>query len=412
MYERLLIRYGDLNLKGKNIKYFIDKANHLIREKLSGINVGFDFRHDRVYIMLNENDPLVVIERLNRVSGLYSYSLISKCAIDMDEIAHLALEMIAEKTRNLPTTFKVETKRADKNYPLTSQEISPIVAGKILSVAKNLTVDVHHPELTLNVEVRNDGAYLFMGQIKAMGGYPVGIGGKGMLMLSGGIDSPVAGYLAMKQGVEIECLHFESTPMTSIESVQKAIDLVEVLAKYAPHDKIKIHIVPFATLHSAIIANIPEPYIITIMRRMMYRIAEVIMRKNDCLCIINGESIGQVASQTLESMKCINLVTQALIIRPLAIFDKLTTMKIAQEIGTIEISNRPFEDCCTVYLPKNPVIRPSVELAEYYETLLDYKPKIDESVVNTKTLLLRTSKHFDITGMGISVGEGLSNENH
>ena len=412
MYERLLVRYGDLNLKGKNIKYFIDKANHLIREKLAGINVGYDFRHDRIYILLHDNDPQTVIERLNRVSGLYSYSLISKCAVNMDEIVQLALEMIAEKTHNLPTTFKVETKRADKNYPLTSQEITLVVAGKILSVAKNLIVDVHHPELTLSVEIRNDGAYLFIGQIKAMGGYPVGIGGKGLLMLSGGIDSPVAGYLAMKQGIEIECIHFESTPMTSIESVQKAIDLVEVLALYAPHDKIKIHLVPFASLHSDIIANIPESYIITVMRRMMYRIAEIIMKKNDCLCIINGESIGQVASQTIESMKCINLVTQALVIRPLAVFDKLTTMKIAQDIGTIEISNRPFEDCCTVYLPKNPVIRPNVEMTEYYETLFDYQSKIDQAIINTKTLMLKAGKHFDIIGMGLTVQAGFNHENH
>jgi len=405
MYERLLVRYGDLNLKGKNIKYFVDKVNHLIKEKCEGLALGFEFKHDRVFVLLNGIDPELVIQRLNRVSGLYSYSLISKCAVDLDAIADLGLAMIQEKTQEKATTFKVETKRADKNYPLTSLEISPVLAGKILTRAPYLTVDVHHPELMLNVEVRQEGAYLFIGQIKAMGGYPVGIGGKGLLMLSGGIDSPVAGYLAMKQGVEIECIHFESTPLTSIESAQKAIDLVEVLAQYAPHNRIKLHLVPFAPLHQEIISKIPESYIITIMRRMMYRIGSKIMEKNDCLCIVNGESIGQVASQTLESMRVINQVTGAVVIRPLATYDKLDTMKLAREIGTLDISNRPFEDCCTVYLPKNPVIRPVLKLAEHFETLLDYEKSIEEVVEKTKTVILRSDKHLDITGLGIIVSE-------
>jgi len=238
-----------------------------------------------------------------------------------------------------------------------------------------------------------------------MGGYPVGIGGKALLMLSGGIDSPVAGYLTMKQGVEIEAIHFESTPLTSIESAQKAIDLVEILARYAPHDRIKIHLVPFAKLHGEIIANIPESYIITIMRRMMYRIATAILLKNDCLAIVNGESIGQVASQTLESMNAINKVTDAVVLRPLATYDKVDTMKLARMIGTLDISNRPFEDCCTVYLPKNPVIRPSVSAAEHYETGFAFLPLMEEAIAQTKSVVLRADQHLDITGKGITVGE-------
>lgn len=405
MYERLLVRYGDLNLKGKNVKYFIDKVNHLIREKMEGLPVGYEFKHDRVYVLLQGVDPSLVIERLNRVSGLYSYSLISKCKVDLDEIANLGLQMIEEKTQGKVTTFKVETKRANKNYPLTSLEISPILAGKILSRAPYLKVDVHDPELLLNVEVREEGAYLFIGQIKGMGGYPVGIGGKGLLMLSGGIDSPVAGFLSMKQGVEIECIHFESTPLTSIESTQKAIDLVEVLARFAPHNRIKLHLVPFAKIHQEILGKIPESYMITIMRRMMYRIGSKVMEKNGCLCIINGESIGQVASQTLESMNVINHVTDSVVIRPLATYDKLATMKIAREIGTLDISNRPFEDCCTVYLPKNPVIRPTLKMAEYLEAAMEFEQEIIETVENTKTLVLRSDQHFDITGLGIVVSE-------
>jgi thiamine biosynthesis protein ThiI len=405
MFERILIRYGELNLKGKNIRSFLDRANHLIREKLEGLDVRLEFRHDRAYVFLNGVEPELVLERLQRVSGLYSFSLITKCSLELDDIATAAVAMIAEKTQKMPVTFKVETKRADKTYPLTSQEITPILAGKILSQAPYLHVDVHDPELTLNVEIRQEGAYLFIGQIRGMGGYPVGIGGKALLMLSGGIDSPVAGYLTMKQGVEIEVIHFESTPLTSIESAQKAIDLVEVLARYAPHDRIKIHLVPFAKLHSAILGAIPESYHITIMRRMMYRIATDIMRKNDCLAIVNGESIGQVASQTLESMNAINHVTDAVVIRPLATYDKLDTMRIARSIGTLEISNRPFEDCCTVYLPKNPVIRPDIATAERYESALTYPSLIEEAVIRTRSIYLRSGTHLDLTGKGLTVGE-------
>lgn len=405
MLERILVRYGELNLKGKNIRSFLDRANHLIREKLEGLDVRLEFRHDRAYVFLNGVDPNAVLERLQRVSGLYSFSLITKCPLDLEVIASEAVAMIAEKTRQSPVTFKVETKRADKTYPLTSQEITPILAGKILSQAPYLKVDVHDPELTLNVEIRQEGAYLFIGQIRGMGGYPVGIGGKALLMLSGGIDSPVAGYLAMKQGVEIEAIHFESTPLTSIESAQKAVDLVEVLARFAPHNRMKIHFVPFAKLHGAILGNIPESYHVTIMRRMMYRIAAEVMRKNDCLAIVNGESIGQVASQTLESMNVINHVADVVVIRPLATYDKLDTMRIARSIGTLDISNRPFEDCCTVYLPKNPVIRPNIGTAEQYETAFAFQPLIEEAVAGTRSAYLRTDTHLDLTGKGLTVAE-------
>lgn len=407
MYERLLVRYGELNLKGKNIHLFIDKVNHLIREKLEGLDVGFEFRHDRVYVLLNGLDPQTVIGRLDRVSGLYSYSLITKCPVDLEAIALEAVAMIEEKTGKKPTTFKVETKRADKNYPLTSPEITPVLAGKILFRAPFLSVDVHHPELTLSVEIRPEAAYLFIGQVRAMGGYPVGIGGKALLMLSGGIDSPVAGYLAMKQGIEIEAIHFESTPLTSLESAQKVLDLVEVLSRFAPHDRMKVHFVPFADLHGEIIKNIPESYVITVMRRMMYRIASRIMEKNGCLAIVNGESVGQVASQTLESMNVIQKVTDALVLRPLATYDKLDTMRIARTIGTLDISNRPFQDCCTVYLPKNPVIRPSLETAAKYETIFDYLPYVEKAVLGTKTVVLRAGEPLDITGSGITVSECL-----
>ncbi len=405
MYERILVRYGELTLKGKNKHLFVAKVVELIKSKLAGLDVTIDKRHDRLYIELNQASEVEVIKRLNRVSGLHSYSLITKCQVDIDEIASIAIDMIKPKIKDEIVTFKVETKRADKSYPLTSQQLSPKIASKILRTIPNLKVDVHHPSLTLYVEVREDGAYIYIDQIKGMGGYPVGIGGKALLMLSGGIDSPVAGYLAMKQGIEIECVHFESTPMTSIESVQKTIDLVEKLSIFAPHNKIKLHMVPFEPIHSSIMTNIPESYLVTIMRRMMYRIATDLLKKTKSLAIVNGESIGQVASQTLESMACVTEVTNALIIRPLATYDKLDIMAIARTIETLDISNRPFEDCCTVYLPNNPTIRPSLKLANNFEKMFDYQPMIKQAVEKTMTIQVSAYDHTDILGKGLTVEE-------
>jgi thiamine biosynthesis protein ThiI len=405
MYERILVRYGELTLKGKNKHLFVAKVVELIKSKLTGLNVTIDKRHDRLYIELNQELEVEVIKRLNRVSGLHSYSLITKCNVDIDEIATIAIEMIKPKIKEDIVTFKVETKRADKSYPLTSQQLSPKIASKILRTIPNLKVDVHNPSLTLFVEVREDGAYIYIDQIKGMGGYPVGIGGKALLLLSGGIDSPVAGYLAMKQGIEIECVHFESTPMTSIESVQKTIDLVEKLSIFAPHNKIKLHMVPFEPIHSSIMTSIPESYLVTIMRRMMYRIATDLLKKTKSLAIVNGESIGQVASQTLESMACATEVTNALIIRPLATYDKSDIMSIARTIETLDISNRPFEDCCTVYLPNNPTIRPSLKLANNFEKMFDYQPMIKQAVDKTVTIQVSAYDHTDILGKGLTVEE-------
>lgn len=405
MYERVLVRYGELTLKGKNRYVFVDKVVELIKSKLVGLEVTLDKRHDRLYIELNQTPVDEVVKRLNRVSGLHSYSLMTKCSTDLDDIASVSIQMLKDRIKNQTYTFKVETKRADKNYPLTSQELSPKIAGKVLKALPSLIVDVHHPELVLSVEIRDDGAYIFTDSIKGMGGYPVGIGGKALLMLSGGIDSPVAGYLAMKQGIEIECVHFESTPMTAVESVQKTIDLVEKLSIFAPHNQIKIHLVPFEPIHSSIIQNVPESYLVTIMRRMMYRIATSLMKKNKALAIINGESIGQVASQTLESMSCVSEVTNALIIRPLATYDKLDIMAIARSIDTFDISIRPFEDCCTIYLPNNPTIRPSLKLALSFEKLFDYQPMIEQAVSDTLSVNLSAYHHTDILGKGLTTRE-------
>jgi thiamine biosynthesis protein ThiI len=244
-----------------------------------------------------------------------------------------------------------------------------------------------------------------------MGGYPVGVAGKGLLMLSGGIDSPVAGYLAMKQGVEIECIHFESTPLTSIESAQKVVDLVKKLAKYAPNNKINVHMVPFKELHMALLDNVPESYNITIMRRMMYRIATKLAKKKGCLCIINGESVGQVASQTLASMYTINSVTSFPILRPLCTYDKQDIIKISRQIDCYDLSIKPFEDCCTVYVPKNPVIKPRLRDALYYESKGDFDSLVEEAAMNTKRILITKDSDIDLSLLGFTVSEALDNYN-
>ncbi|MBN2604696.1 MAG: tRNA 4-thiouridine(8) synthase ThiI, partial [Bacilli bacterium] len=269
------------------------------------------------------------------------------------------------------------------------------------------TVDVHNPEVCLNVEVRLDAAFLYFKKIKGMGGFPVGIAGKGLLMLSGGIDSPVAGFLAMKQGIQIEVIHFESTPLTSIESAQKVIDLTEIISNFAPKNQIKVHMVPFMKIHTELLNNIPETYNITIMRRMMYRIAERIAQKNNCLVLINGESVGQVASQTLQSMSCISSVVGIPVLRPLVTYDKLDIIAISKKIGSYETSIKPFEDCCTVYVPKKPATSPSVKKALGFERNFDFDPLINQAVEETKTIYVSWKEHLDIIMKGFVVSEVL-----
>ncbi|NLZ62004.1 MAG: tRNA 4-thiouridine(8) synthase ThiI [Acholeplasmataceae bacterium] len=383
MNEQILVRYGDLILKGKNQKHFIKTANERVREKLSGLMVDFDFRHDRFYVILNNTPAKEVFDRLCLIPGLYSFSLVTKTTTVYHEIASQAVSLIKEQTKGKATSFKVETKRADKSLKDTSTEISQQISKMILPNVPNLTVDVHDPELTLNLDFRRDGCYMYIGQIMGLGGFPIPVSGKVVTLLSGGIDSPVAAYLAMKKGMETELVHFESTPLTSIEAVQKVLDIASELAKFAPRDRIRLHLVPFAELHQEILNKVPESYLITIMRRMMLRISTRIMRQKEAMAIVTGDSIGQVASQTLESLVAIQDVTDALILRPLSHLDKIDIVRLSREIGTNDISIRPFSDCCSVYVPKNPVIRPKADVAVKYESVIPYEDMIDEIISET-----------------------------
>lgn len=404
IYNQILVRFGDLTLKGKNQKEFLRKLYELMARKMQGLDVQIENAHDRIYINFNENDVEKVCERLKYVSGISSYSLVVKCSDDLDEIKKNALELINDLVKE-PMTFKVETKRANKNYPLTSLEVTKRIAGYVLANNQNLSVDVHNPKITLNLELKNNNCYLYCQEIRAMGGYPVGVAGKGLLMLSGGIDSPVAGYLAMKQGVEIECIHFESTPLTSIESAQKVVDLVKKMAKFAPKNKINLHMVPFKEIHMALLDNVVESYNITIMRRMMYRIATKLAAKKGCLCLINGESVGQVASQTLRSMHTINSVTNIPVLRPLCTYDKVDIIKLSKYIDCYDLSIKPFEDCCTVYVPKAPATAPRIDKAEIYEQSFDYEKMVEEAVENTNSITIDAESDLDLTLLGLEVRE-------
>ena len=408
MYNQILVRFGDLTLKGKNQKVFLNALYRLMAKKMEGLNVEIEYQHDRIFIHLLEEDVNKVIERLNLVSGISSYSLVVKCANDIKTIKETSLELMREVVKK-DTTFKVNTKRADQNYPMHSMEVTKHVSGYVLANDPLLHVDVHNPEVSLNIELRRGECYLYNTEYRAMGGYPVGVAGKGLLMLSGGIDSPVAGYLAMKQGVEIECIHFESTPLTSIESAQKVVDLVKKMAKYAPNNKINVHMVPFKELHMALLDNVVESYNITIMRRMMYRIATLLAKKKDCLCIINGESVGQVASQTLRSMNTINSVTNYPILRPLCTYDKQDIIKISKMIDCYDLSIKPFEDCCTVYVPKAPATAPKIDKAEAYERSFDYETLVNQAVENTKSITISSDSDLDLTMLGLEVREVLKN---
>ncbi len=404
IYNQILVRFGDLTLKGKNQKDFLRKLYELMALKMKGLNVEIENTYDRIYIHLNDENVEEVIKRLEYVSGISSYSLVVKCDNDLQTIKEKSLELMKEVAKN-DITFKVETKRANKNYPLHSMEVTKHVSGYVLANHNLLHVDVHNPDITLHLELKGNACYLYNQETRAMGGYPVGVAGKGLLMLSGGIDSPVAGYLAMKQGVEIECIHFESTPLTSIESAQKVIDLVKIMAKYAPGNRINLHMVPFKELHMALLDYIPESYNITIMRRMMYRIATLLAEKKNCLCIINGESVGQVASQTLRSMNTINSVTTMPILRPLCTYDKQDIIKISKKMNCFDISIKPFEDCCTVYVPKAPATAPKIDKCISFEKSFDYEKMVIDAVENTNSIMISANSDIDLSLLGLEVRE-------
>lgn len=390
MEKLIMIKYGELSTKKDNIKVFIDRLFKNIKEKLSSYDVYIVKDKVRMFIDIKDYDENEIISKLKEVFGIHAIIVCYKIDKSLESIQNESVKLISKLNFN---TFKVETNRADKSFKYNSMEVSKLVGASILRSIPNIKVDVHNPEVLLHVEIRPDYSYIYMNEEKGLGGYPTGIQGKGLLMLSGGIDSPVAGYLANKRGIDIDCIYFDSPPHTSIEAKNKVISLAKILTKYGSN--INLFVVPFTEIQESIYRFIDPTYMITIMRRMMYRISEKVAKNNKCKIIINGESIGQVASQTLTSMYVINNVTNMPVIRPVACLDKLEIIDISKKIGTYNTSIIPFEDCCTIFVPKHPVINPNLYKCIEYENLINYEEMIDKAVNNIEVININDYKFID-----------------
>lgn len=386
MEKIIIIKYGELTTKKDNINYFINALRDNIKKSLKDIDNKIIYDHGRMFIETSNYENVLNI--LKKTFGIHEINIGYKLKTNsLEEINAELLNLLKDKEFK---TFKVTTKRSDKSYPINSMEISRKVGGTILKNISNIEVDVHNPNLEINIEIRKNEAYIYFEKIKGIGGYPVGTLGKGLLMLSGGIDSPVAGYLAMKRGIKLECIYFDSPPHTSKEALNKVKELASILSTY--QNDIKLHIIHFTEIQEQIYKNCPKEYMITIMRRQMYRIAELLARRENCKCIINGESIGQVASQTLTSISTINEVITTPVIRPVCCLDKLEIIDIAKKIDTYETSILPYEDCCTIFVPEHPVINPERKLARTYEEAFDFRTLNLQSVKNKNTIKLPEEK--------------------
>ena len=377
-YSEIMIRYGELSTKGKNRMRFINKLRNNISDVLSiypQVKVTAD--RDRAHAYLNGADYTAVAESLKQVFGIQNFSPVYKVEKAV-EVLKSSVQEIMQDIYKEGMTFKISSKRSDHNFELDSRELNQTLGGAVFEAIPNVQAQMKSPDINLQVEIREEAAYLSYETIRGAGGLPVGTSGKGMLMLSGGIDSPVAGYLALKRGVDIEAVHFASPPYTSPGALKKAQDLTRKLTKFGGN--IQFIEVPFTEIQEEIKAKAPEAYLMTLTRRFMMRITDRIREVRNGLVIINGESLGQVASQTLESMLAINAVTNTPIIRPVVTMDKLEIIDIAQEIDTFEISIQPFEDCCTIFAPDRPKTNPKIKNAEQYEARMDIEGLVERAV--------------------------------
>lgn len=382
MEKVIIIKYAELSTKSDNINFFIKTLKHNIESLLQKETFSISSDVGRM-IIYTENIPKVM-EKLKIVFGIHEimigYIFKEK---DLDTIKENVLSLIRDKEFN---TFRVTTKRSDKHYEIPSVEVSKLVGAHILKNIPNKKVLLENFDLEICIEIRINEVLIYFGGIKGLGGYPVSTLGKGLLMLSGGIDSPVAGYLAMKRGIRVEAIYFDSPPHTSDMAREKVFDLARKLSIY--NGSVKVHVINFTHIQEEIIKNIPNYYLITIMRRFMYEISALVANRCNAHVIINGESVGQVASQTLKSMEVINEAIKKPVLRPVCCFDKLEIIDLAKKIGTYDISIRPYEDCCTIFVPKHPVIHPDLKLAKEYEKLIDKDELIYEAIKNQKIITL------------------------
>ena len=378
MKNVLLVRMGEIFLKGDNRMFFIKALVRHIKKAVDGTGASVELTQGRIFLR-DITDMEDVIRRVTRVFGVHSVSPVVQCEKTMDAICREAVEMM----KPLSGTFKCAARRADKRFPLDSMQINEEVGYQVLTACPQLTVDVHKPQHELNIEVR-ENAYLYVEKIPAVGGMPVGTNGKAMLLLSGGIDSPVAGYMIAKRGVQLNCIHYHSFPFTSEQAKQKVIDLARQLSTYA--GPIRMYVVPFTELQQELYQKCPESQLTILMRRYMMRIANRIAHRANCSALITGESIGQVASQTMDGLCCTNAVCDMPVFRPLIGFDKTEIMDYAEKIGTYETSILPYEDCCTIFTPKHPQTKPRVEQLIESEKLIDGEGLIRRAIEGIEIL--------------------------
>lgn len=376
MKKLIMIKYGELTTKGDNRGTFIKLLEKNIKNALVDYKIEITYDYSRMFVESDIIDE-TFINKIKNIFGIYSVVICERFdGNNLEDIKTKVFEYLNNKKFD---TFKVETKRSDKSYPIKSMDVSKEIGAFIL---RNFTckVDVHNPELIVNIEIRRNETIIYTDEVMGVGGYPVGVQGKGLLMISGGIDSPVAGYLSLKRGISLECLYFEAIPHTSLEAREKVKKLVSILNEYSGN--IKLYVVPFTKLQEEIYKNCDPTYNITILRRMMYRIASKFAHKRHCKVIINGENVGQVASQTLSSMNVVNDVVRMPVLRPVVCYDKIEIIELAKKINTYETSILPFEDCCTIFVPKHPVINPSLEKCELEESKFDYETLVNECYHN------------------------------
>ncbi|KAF0522205.1 tRNA uracil 4-sulfurtransferase ThiI [Pediococcus pentosaceus] len=391
-YTEIMVRYGELSTKGKNRKDFITRLGGNIRKSLKDFeDVEIHPNRDRTHVTLNGTDSDAVINRLKKVFGIQNFSPMLKVEKTMEAVQAGALEMMKEQLKP-GMTFKINTRRSDKEFAINTDTMNRELGGFILDNFPDNDVKMKNPDITLRVEIRSNGIFLTSEVINGAGGLPVGTAGKGMMMLSGGIDSPVAGYLGMKRGVEMEMVHFFSPPYTSEQALVKAKELSGKLAAYS--GSVQFIQVPFTEIQETIKEKCPEGYLMTIQRRMMLRLVVALAKQRGGLAIFNGESLGQVASQTMESMLAINDVTTMPIIRPVVSMDKNEIIDIAKDIDTYDLSIMPFEDCCTIFAPPSPKTHPDLEKTRYFEKRIDVEGLLERSLAGVKITNIRAEENF------------------
>ena len=392
-YSEIMVRYGELSTKGKNRMRFINKLKQNIKHVLSIYpDVTITANRDRAHIFLNGTDYVPVAESLKNIFGIQAFSPSYKVEKNLESIKQ-AVQEVMQDVYHDGLTFKITSKRSDNTFEMDSRKLNQYLGSAVFDVLPNIQAKMKGPDINLQVEVREEAAYLSYENIKGAGGLPVGTAGRGMLMLSGGIDSPVAGYLALKRGVDIEAVHFASPPYTSPGALKKAQDLTRKLTKFGGN--ITFIEVPFTEIQEEIKEKAPEAYLMTLTRRFMMRITDRIREERSGLVIINGESLGQVASQTLESMQAINAVTCTPIIRPVVTMDKLEIIDIAQKIDTFDISIQPFEDCCTIFAPDRPKTNPKIKNVEQYEKRMAVEELVERAVAGIKVTTITPQADSD-----------------